>query len=227
MNKLKDKLKVLLDETAGRQPTEHEVKRLLEELGMAAPRGVFIPAWDFPSKGISEISGLRFPIAVKAVSQDIRSKSEAGAVRLGIRTEEEFLRAAGGFLKQVKGVQGVLVEEMIEGGLETIVGGLVDAQFGPVVMFGLGGFFAEVFHDVSFALAPATHGDALKLASRIKGFSVLQGIRGRPPVDTNALAETLVTVSKLIATGLIKEIDLNPLALLPDGAYVLDAKIFV
>ncbi len=226
---IKDALKSLLDETAGRQPMEHEVKRLLKGLGLSVPKGFFIPAGNFTTEGVRLLhrKKLRFPLVVKAASPDIRSKSEARAVVLGIRTEGELERSAREMLKNVKKARGVLVEEMIGGGLETIAGGLIDAQFGPVVMFGLGGVFVEVFHDVSFALAPASRREALKLASRIKGFGLLKGVRGRPSVDFNALAASLVTVSRLIATGLIKEIDLNPLALSPEGAFVLDAKIFV
>ena len=225
MTKIKTKLKSLLDETAGRQPLEHEVKRLLSGLGLSVPKGIFIPSGAFVS-GEMRRAKLRFPLAVKAVSPDIRSKTEAKAVRLGIRTEEEFLHEARE-LMTISGARGVLAEEMHEAGIETIVGGLVDAQFGPVVMFGLGGFFVEVFHDVSFALAPISRREALKLVLRIKGAGVLRGVRGRPPVDFGALAKAIETVSGLIATGLIKEIDLNPLALFPEGAYVLDAKIFV
>ncbi|MDA8085960.1 MAG: acetate--CoA ligase family protein, partial [Nitrospiraceae bacterium] len=196
---------------------------MLKDLGLQVPKGVFIPA----GKRISRPRGLRFPLAVKAASPDIRSKSEARALRLGIRTEREFLHAAGELLKNVKGARGLLVEEMHEGGIEAIAGGFSDAQFGPVTMFGLGGFFVEVFRDVSFALAPTSRAEALKLASRIKGFNVLKGVRGRPAVDFDAMSRAIETVSRLIATGLIKEIDLNPVSLSPEGAVVLDAKIFV
>ncbi len=105
------------------------------------------------------------------------------------------------------------------------MGGVVDDQFGPVVMFGLGGLFVELFRDVAFALAPVKHEDAFWLVRQVKGYKLLEGYRGRPPVDIDILLEMVVKVSEMIATGLIKEIDLNPVSLYPEGAMVLDAKI--
>ncbi len=230
---MKIKMKKLFEEflraLPGPQPMEHEVKRLLARLGLSVPEGVFIerPKARLSKEDLFSKTGrLGSPLAVKTVSPSIRSKSEAGGVRLHIRTKRETLEAVRE-LMEMEGSRGVLVERMVEGGTETIVGGLVDAQFGPVVMFGLGGVFTEVFRDVSFALAPASENEARRLVSRIKGQSVLQGVRGRPPVDTGALAAAIVAVSRLMATGLVKEIDLNPISLFPKGAFVLDAKVFV
>ena len=213
----------------GPQPMEHESKRLLSGLGLPVPKGVFIKK---TGKKISKeevlfkTGGIGFPLAAKTVCPAIRSKSEAGGVRLRIETSRELLDAVRK-LMEIEGSRGVLVEQMVEGGTEAIVGGLIDAQFGPVVMFGLGGIFTEVFRDVSFALAPTSPKEAQRLISRIKGQSVLQGVRGRLPVDFKTLGAAIVTVSRLMATGLIQEIDLNPLSLFPRGAFVLDAKIFV
>ncbi len=231
--KEKEKEKRLFEEflrtLPGPQPMEHEAKRLLSGLGLSVPEGVFI---ERPKAGLSKedlflkTGRLGFPLAVKTVSPAIRSKSEAGGVRLRIGTKQEAFEAVRD-LMELEEACGVLVERMVEGGTEAIVGGLIDGQFGPVVMFGLGGIFTEVFRDVSFALAPASANEARKLVWRIKGASVLQGVRGSPPADINALAAAIVTVSRLMATGLIKEMDLNPLSLFPKGAFVLDAKVFV
>ncbi len=213
----------------GPQPMEHEAKRLLSGLGLSVPEGVFIEkTGKRPSREyvLSKTGRLGFPLAAKTVSPAVRSKSEAGGVRLRLETGREVLEAVRELMYKEE-ARGVLVERFIEGGTETIVGGLVDAQFGPVVMFGLGGIFTEVFGDVSFALAPAGPAEARNLISRIKGQNVLHGVRGRPAADLKALASAIVTVSRLIATGLIKEIDLNPISLFPTGAFVLDAKIFV
>jgi len=110
-------------------------------------------------------------------------------------------------------------------GVEVIVGGLMDNQFGPVVMFGLGGIFVEVFKDVAFGLAPLKPGDALWLIQQTKGHRLLQGYRGRPPLDIAALIHIIVAVSEIMATGMIKEIDLNPVTLYPQGSLILDAKM--
>ncbi|NMC75295.1 MAG: acyl-CoA synthetase, partial [Geobacteraceae bacterium] len=95
------------------------------------------------------------------------------------------------------------------------------------VMFGLGGVFVELFHDIAFALAPMTRDDAFRLMERVKGCRLLTGYRGAPPRDLEAVADILVIVSELIAVGLLEEIDLNPVALYPQGAMILDAKMFV
>jgi acetyl-CoA synthetase (ADP-forming) len=109
--------------------------------------------------------------------------------------------------------------------VEVIVGGVIDPQFGPVVMFGLGGVAVELFRDVAFALAPLERGAARRLAAAPKGAALLHGWRGRPAVDREALVSVIVTVSELIGSGLLEEIDLNPVLLYPDGAMVVDAKL--
>jgi acyl-CoA synthetase (NDP forming) len=110
-------------------------------------------------------------------------------------------------------------------GFEVIVGGTIDITFGPIVMFGLGGLFVELFRDVSFALAPVDREQAMWLINETKGEKILKGFRGKPPLDTNAIADIIVTVSEVMATGLIRTIDLNPVVLYLSGAMVLDAKM--
>jgi acyl-CoA synthetase (NDP forming) len=106
-----------------------------------------------------------------------------------------------------------------------IIGGTVDNQFGPVVMFGLGGIFVELFRDIAFGLAPLTTEDAQWLIRQIKGYRLLEGYRGKPSVDKDHLVRMLISVSEAMASGLVSEIDLNPVALYPDGAIILDAKM--
>ena len=126
----------------------------------------------------------------------------------------------------IENAEGVILEEQAQPGTEVIVGGIIDPQFGPVVMFGLGGVFVELYRDVAFAPAPMTRDDAFRLMERVKGYRLLTGYRGAPPRDREALADILVIVSELMATGLLEEIDLNPVALYPRGAMILDAKMF-
>jgi acyl-CoA synthetase (NDP forming) len=203
---------------------EHEVKGLLKEMGFPVPKGIFV------SKGMTDhipaIVDLSYPLVAKVSSSKIVSKSEVNGVRIGLKNENELKKAVLELL-QIEDAEGVLIEEMALPGLEVIVGGVIDEQFGPVVMFGLGGFFVELFRDVVFALAPIEKEDALWLVKQIKGYRLLEVYRGRPPVDINTLLEIIVKVSGIIATGLIKEIDLNPVSLYPEGAMVLDAKILV
>jgi succinyl-CoA synthetase beta subunit len=218
---IRDKVREFLQSEADREVFhEHKVKGLLRELDMSVPKGVFIPRGaDIPS-----IAGLSYPLVAKVVSSRISSKSEVGGVRLGIRNDEELQRAVME-LYRMERAEGVLVEEMAPAGFEVIVGGAIDVTFGPIVMFGLGGLFVELFRDVSFALAPVTREQALWLLNETKGEKILMGFRGNPPLDIDALVTIIVTVSELIATGLFRAIDLNPVTLYHSGALVLDAKM--
>ena len=145
-------------------------------------------------------------------------------MRAAINNETELHRALQE-LARIEQSEGVLVEEMAPEGVEVIVGGIVDKQFGPVVMFGLGGIFVELFKDVSFGLAPLSGEEALRLVREVKGYRLLEGFRGRPPADIDALSTVIVKVSELMATGLLEEMDLNPVAVYSKGAMVLDAKM--
>ncbi len=218
---IKDKIEKFLQLQAGRKVFyEHEVKGLLRGFGMAVPKGMFVPC----GGGIPAAAGLSFPLVAKVVSPRITSKSDVGGVRLDIGNEDELRRAVVE-LSRIEDAEGVLVEEMAPPGFEVIVGGTVDITFGPIVMFGMGGLFVELFRDVSFALAPVDRGQAMWLMSETKGEKILKGFRGKPPLDENAVADIIVTVSEVIATGLVRAIDLNPVALYPSGALVLDAKM--
>ena len=199
---------------------EHEVKRLLRLVGMAVPAGIFIPAGEtvpvpFP---------LPFPLVAKAALPGVSSKSDLGGVRLGIR-DAAGLSAAVADIGKIPAAAGVLVEEMARPGVEVIVGGTVDPQFGPIVMFGLGGLFVELFRDVAFAMAPLDRAGAGRLVAATRGARLLCGYRGQPPVGMEPLLSVVMTVSELIGSGLIGEIDLNPVELYPDGALVVDAKM--
>ncbi len=219
------KIRDLIEKNKGKKTfLEHEVKGLLKEYGFSVPKGIFVSKE--MTDHIPEIADISYPVVVKVSSSKIISKSEVNGVRIGLKNEDELKKAIEE-LSQIKDAEGVLIEEMAAPGLEVIVGGVIDGQFGPVVMFGLGGIFVELFKDVAFALAPATNEDALWLIKQIKGYRVLEGYRGRPPVDIHTLLKIIVTISEIIATGLIKEIDLNPVSLYPEGAMVLDAKISV
>jgi acetyl-CoA synthetase (ADP-forming) len=164
-------------------------------------------------------------VAAKVVVPGGKSKSDMGGVRLGIGNTGQLKKNISELMRIDK-AEGVLVEEMAPPGIEVITGGIIDPQFGPVVMFGLGGLFVEAMKDVVFALAPLEEKDALELIKRIKGYKVLAGFRGHPPADIGKLAQAVVLVSEIIGSKLVKEIDLNPLVVYPDGVMVLDAKIF-
>ncbi|MEK7742243.1 MAG: acetate--CoA ligase family protein [Nitrospirota bacterium] len=198
---------------------EHEVKRFLRGIGLPVPNGIFVG-----NDGYIPSSSLAYPLAAKVSSSKITSKSDVGGIRLGLKNDAELKKAVSELLK-IEYAEGVLVEEMAHEGIEVIIGGVIDKQFGPVVMFGLGGVFVELFKDIAFALAPLKEEDAFWLIKQVKGYRLLEGYRGKPAVDKDALVKTILTVSEIIASGYVEEIDLNPVALYPNGAMILDAKI--
>jgi succinyl-CoA synthetase beta subunit len=201
---------------------EHALKQFLRESGLPAPLGLYLPVGaPFP-----DFSRLSYPLVAKVFSSKIRSKSDVGGIRLGLKDAAAAATAVYD-LMGIELVEGVILEEQAPTGSEVIVGGIVDPQFGPVIMFGLGGIFVELFHDVAFALAPLNRDDAFRLMERTMGYRLLTGYRGAPRCDLETLADILVTVSELMATCLLEEIDLNPVAVYPDGAMILDAKMFV
>ncbi|MDI6800519.1 MAG: acetate--CoA ligase family protein [Thermodesulfovibrionales bacterium] len=214
-------LKEFIEKNKGRNTfLEHEVKGLLKAMGMSVPEGVFIGKKDI----IPSPMPLNFPLVVKVSSLRIASKSDVKGVRLGIRDENELKDTVYEFMK-IENAEGVLVEEMAAQGVEVIVGGAVDKQFGPVVMFGIGGVFVELFKDVAFGLVPMTTDDAQWLIRQVKGYRLLEGYRGKPAADIDGLVNMIVSISEMMASNLIEEIDLNPIALYPKGAIVLDAKM--
>lgn len=175
-----------------------------------------------------------FPAVLKLRSPDVVHKTDVGGVRLRIRTEEEAARAFDEIARALREAEpqarfeGVTVERMVEGGVETIVGMTRDPSFGPVVLFGLGGISVELLRDVSLRVAPLTDRDAEEMLGEIRGAPLLEGYRGAPPVNREALLEMLHRVSLLaLENPEIGELDLNPVLAFPrEGpALALDARL--
>ena len=196
--------------------------------------GIDVAPWRVVSTASDAVDAAReigFPVAIKVESPDIQHKSDAHALVLHIADEPGVRRAYDAVLAAARTydrnarIEGVLVQKMIEGGEEAIVGVQCDPVFGPVVMVGLGGIFVEVLADVSFRSAPLTSNDAHDMLRELRGFPILSGLRGRAAANVDALAELLVNVSRLAADHAesILEFDLNPVKVLPHGAVVVDA----
>ncbi|MEJ2657216.1 MAG: acetate--CoA ligase family protein [Desulfobacterales bacterium] len=173
-----------------------------------------------------------FPVALKISSPDILHKSDAGGVKLNLDSAEAVKKAFDELLATVQKnrpqahVDGVLVSKMAPPGVEVIIGMNRDPQFGPVILFGLGGIMVEIFQDIGLRLLPLTRKDALGMIREIKGYGLLSGYRGRPPVDEQALADCLIAVAEMAqGHSSILEIDLNPVFAYPDGILVADARI--
>ena len=168
---------------------------------------------------------LGFPVAMKIVSAKIVHKTEAGGVKLNLQSREEALQAFRR-LKRLKGFKGVEIQEMLEG-TELIIGGKTDPQFGPVVLFGLGGIFVEVLKDVSLRICPISRKDAREMVREIKGRPLLEGARGRKKVNLKALEDNLLKVSKLMQREKVKELDLNPVVAVGNKVKAIDARVVV
>lgn len=199
---------------------EYEVKWLLKDMGFSVPEGHFIRR--NAGEGFQKEINLSYPLVAKVSSTKIASKSDVKGVHRGLRDEYDLVRAVNDLLK-IKDAEGVLIEEMAPEGLEVIIGGTIDQQFGPIVIFGGGGLLVELNKDVAFALAPLKRDDALWLVKQVKAYRLLEGYRGRPAVNRDSLLDLVVAISELISTGLISEIELNPVALYADSAIILDA----
>jgi acyl-CoA synthetase (NDP forming) len=173
-----------------------------------------------------------FPVVLKIASPDITHKSDAGGVKTGLKNGAEVRKAYREIMASVKqkypetNIEGVSVQKMARPGIEIIIGMSKDAQFGPVIMFGLGGIFVEVLKDVSFRLIPILPRDADQMIKEIKGYALLNGYRGQGPADIPSLVDILLKVSALVEkTPEIKEIDLNPVFAYKDSAVAVDARI--
>jgi acetyltransferase len=172
-------------------------------------------------------------VALKVQSAEIAHKTEAGGIRLDLASDDEVRSAYEEILAKAErfepdaDIQGVLVQEMIEGGVEVIIGATRDPVFGHVIMFGLGGIFVEALRDVSFRIAPLTRRDAEEMIEEIRGHRVLQGVRGRPPADREAIVDAILKVSRLVTDHRddIEELDINPLVVFSKGARAVDALI--
>lgn len=194
--------------------TEHESKELLKDFGVPVCREKM--ARDAGSAA-AIASELGFPVVLKAAGAALPHKTEVGGVVLNLRSGED-VRREGERLLKIPGCEGLLVQEMVQGGRELVCGMTRDPLFGPCVMFGLGGILTEVLKDTVFRLAPLTRWDAMEMAKEIRGATVLATFRGEEAVDLEALARTLVGLGEIaVKHREVMEIDVNPLKIRPDG----------
>lgn len=202
--------------------SEYAAKRVLAAYGIPVTREELATSNE---QALAIARRIGYPVAIKVQSPDISHKTEAKAVRLALASDAELRAAYDDVLANAKAykpgarIEGVLVQEMLGGGTEVILGVTADPLFGPAVMFGLGGIFAEVLKDVSFRLAPVTPSMAREMIEEIKGYPVLAGARGRPPADIDALADAIVRLSALAIDlrGHVAELDINPLFVMARG----------
>jgi len=209
---------------------EATAKRVLADYGIPfAPERIARTR----SEAMDAATQIGYPVVLKVLSADIPHKSDVGGVELDLSNQEAVGLAWDRVMEKLSvtlpmaKIEGVLVASMIRGGVETVLGLSRDPVFGPVVMFGLGGVFVEIFRDVTFRTAPVDHAEALVMIQEIKGFPLLVGARGRAPVNLDTLADAVVALSQFGAANRtnVQSVDINPFIALPDGGVAVDALI--
>lgn len=211
--------------------SQEKTEALLKRFGIPFPKR--LPAKN-EEQAVLCARKLGYPVVLKISSPDIIHKTDAGGIILNLEDEEEvrcgfrsIIRNAKKYKKKAR-ISGVDVFEMIPKGTELIIGLKKDPQFGPVIMFGLGGIFVEVLKDVSFRLAPITRKDASEMIREIKGYKILEGIRGQKPANIKAIENILLRFSELVMKKPgIKELDINPLFAYDNRVVAGDVRIIV
>ena len=210
---------------------EHEAKNLCALFGLPVTK---ITVEETEDDAVEAAKKLGFPVVLKIVSPQVLHKSDAGGVLIDIRDEAGVREGYKTILENVKAyapdaeITGILVQEMAPWGTEVIVGSTKDPTFGATLMFGLGGIFVEILKDVSFRLAPINRSDAEEMVKEIKAYKILEGVRGKPPSDREAIVEILLKTSEmLVECPEISELDMNPVLIYEEGAKIVDARIIL
>ena len=204
--------------------SEHESKQVLAEYQIPVVREILV----HDAKGLTEATReIGYPWVLKGCSHQITHKTEKGLVKVDIRNDGEAGEAFEEIINNMNGDgEGVLVQEMLRGNRELVVGLIRDAQFGPCVMFGLGGIFTEILNDVSFRVAPLEMRDAFEMMQEIKGHKILDAIRGAEAADKDMLAKILLNMGRIgLENEKVKEIDINPIILSGSKPVAVDALV--
>ena len=206
--------------------SEYEAKQILALYDIPVAREIVVKN----SKGVIPAANeIGYPLVMKGCSPEITHKTEQGLVWMDIRDDNEALNGFKKISARMNGGSGtVLFQEMIAGQRELVIGLIRDPQFGPCIMFGLGGIFTEILKDVSFRVAPIEKRDALEMMDEIKARKILDAIRGLEPVDRDRLSKMLINVGRLgLENDLIKEIDINPVIISGKRPIAVDALIIL
>jgi len=209
--------------------TEIEAKQIFADAGINCTETKLAKTKE---EAVSLSDDIGYPVVLKISSVDITHKSDAGGVKVNLADKEAVENAFDEILASAKkgypdaDVEGISVQGMAKAGIEVIIGMTKDPQFGPVLMFGLGGLMVEVLKDVAFRIIPMDKKDASDMIKEIKGYKLLEGYRGQDPADIEYLEDMIMKLSDFIdETPDIKEIDMNPVFAYKDGAVVVDARI--
>jgi len=204
--------------------SEYESKIVLASYDIPVTREIIIQK---DNDVISAAHEIGYPVVMKGCSPEITHKTEKDLIRTDIRDDKEALDTFNDIMAGMNGSHGaILIQEMIKGKRELVIGLIRDPQFGPCVMFGLGGIFTEILKDVSFRLAPLEKRDALEMMDEIKAHKILDAVRGMEPVDRELLSKMLINVGKIgVENDAIKEIDINPVIISGSRPVAVDALV--
>lgn len=198
-----------------------ESRDIMEAYGLRIPKSILAATAD---EAVTAANSIGYPVVMKIASPDILHKSDMGGVRVNVRDAQQVRDLFDLIIYRAKKykadaeIWGVLIQEMVTGGKEVIIGVNKDPQFGPLMLFGLGGIYVEVMKDVTFRVAPVSRQEAEKMISEIRSYKLLQGVRGEPPSDLAAVVDTILRASQLVTDfPEIAEMDINPLAVRPEG----------
>ena len=211
--------------------TEAEAYELLSKYGIPVPKYSVVSSEE---EALKIATKLGFPLVMKIVSPDIMHKTDIGGIKMNIINPPQVKEAYKNIICHVRKnkpearINGVLLYKQAPKGVEVIVGMIRDPQFGPTVMFGLGGIFIEILKDVTFRVCPVERADIEEMLTEIEGIKMLQGYRGQPRRDVNSIIDIILQISRLaLDYPVIKGIDLNPIIVYEKGALVVDAKVFL
>ena len=231
--------------------TKQEAKKSITNIAAAGRKSLLEPealgvlkAWEIPvpecvvvkdvEEAVSAAKNIGYPVVLKVISPDILHKTEAGGVKTGLKNEQEIVDSFNEMIFDISDhhptakIEGFLIEKMADKGVEVIVGGIRDAQFGPAVMFGVGGVMVELLNDVSFRLAPVTKKECLEMIKEIKAYPLLTGYRGSEPCDIDAIADVIIKIGNIMSEmDDIKEMEMNPLITYPDKVIAVDARVIL
>ena len=207
---------------------ENEALKVFESIGVSFPQNQLTKT---VSAAITFAKKIGYPVVIKGISPKILHKSDYNAVVVGIKDDSELKQKFNQMQEQLKkyNLTGILVEKQVKKGIELLIGTNIDYTFGPIVALGIGGVLVEAIKDVTFSLCPTTKNRALEMINELKTQKMLNGFRGMPAVNREALADMIVKVAQLAydLTTVIKEIDLNPVIANEDGIFGVDARIIL
>ncbi len=224
---LEERMKIIEDALKKGQKalSEYEAKRLLRSYGFPTVREKLAAS---RAAAVQTAKAIGFPVVLKGCSPEIAHKTEKKLIEVDLRSQKEVQEAYDRIVARMGKApfEGVLVQKMVKGSRELVIGMIRDPQFGPCVMFGLGGIFTEVLKDVAFRIAPLEKRDALEMVQEIKGASILKAFRGMEPVDLELLSSMLINMGQLgLEIGAVKEVDVNPLIVSGGKPIAVDALV--